>query len=394
MLHLHTWFRGVLLIFRHSQDEHWTHLHQVLSLLSANGLVINTAKCVFAVSSLEFLGHQITSAGVVPLSRHVDAIQHFPQPKDIKQLQRYLGIVNFYRHFLRETAVILKPLTEAFAGNPNQLIWSDSQNIPLDKLRYLSSRRLFSFTQTSIPDCLWLLMSQILTLEEPYNNIITVFGNVLHSSPGNSHNNATRHFIENCSALFSASGIFVFFLKLDIFFSDCHKPLVTALTKVSPPWSARQQLQLSYIAEFTADIRYIPGSTNIVAYALSRSAPGEASTSVPQLPLEEGQFCFSIETDVNAKEISYQDMATRQLQCPEVQQIQSYPNLKISSALVQCVLLFGDTSAGIFRHLAPVDFRRAVFETIHNPAHPRMRATRRLISSRFLPFKRQKSLHT
>ena len=38
-----------LLIFSHSQDELKTHLHQVLSLLSANGLVINTAKCVFAV---------------------------------------------------------------------------------------------------------------------------------------------------------------------------------------------------------------------------------------------------------------------------------------------------------------------------------------------------------
>ncbi len=51
---------------------------------------------------------------------------------------------------------------------------------------------------------------------------------------------------------------------------------------------------------------------------------------------------------------------------------------------MQGVLLFGGTSTGIFRPLVPVDFRRAVFEAIHNAAHPGMRATRRLISVRFV----------
>ena len=105
------------------------------SLFSANGLVINTAKCVFAVSSLEFLGHQITSAGVVPLSRHVDAIQHFPQPKDIKQLQRFLGLVNFYRRFIPGIAGILKQLTDALADNPKTLIRSDIRNIAFEQAK-------------------------------------------------------------------------------------------------------------------------------------------------------------------------------------------------------------------------------------------------------------------
>ena len=48
-------------------------------------VVINITKSVFTCPSLELLGHQVTTAGVVP--RHVDAIQDFPQPPDIKQLQ-------------------------------------------------------------------------------------------------------------------------------------------------------------------------------------------------------------------------------------------------------------------------------------------------------------------
>ncbi len=49
-----------------------------------------------------------------------------------------------------------------------------------------------------------------------------------------------------------------------------HRSLVTALTHVSEPWSARQQCHLAAIAEFTSDLRYVPGPVNMVTDALSR----------------------------------------------------------------------------------------------------------------------------
>jgi hypothetical protein len=51
-------------------------------------------------------------------------------------------------------------------------------------------------------------------------------------------------------------------------FTD-HKPLTHALFRSSPPWSARQQRHLSYLAEFTSSIVHIPGKENVVADALS-----------------------------------------------------------------------------------------------------------------------------
>ena len=125
-----TVFRGLTFDFKYlddiinfsrSLDEHQLHLRRVFTLLEENGLVINAAKCVFATSSLEFLGHQVTTASLVPLPRHVDAIQDFPQPQDIKQLQRFLGLINFYRRFLLAIAGNLRPLTDALAGNPKKL---------------------------------------------------------------------------------------------------------------------------------------------------------------------------------------------------------------------------------------------------------------------------------
>jgi hypothetical protein len=50
---------------------------------------------VWGVQELEYLGHKISAAGVLPLPSHVAAIQDFPHPSIIKELQAFLGMVNF-----------------------------------------------------------------------------------------------------------------------------------------------------------------------------------------------------------------------------------------------------------------------------------------------------------
>jgi hypothetical protein len=65
------------------------------------------------------------------------------------------------------------------------------------------------------------------------------------------------------------------------------KPLTTALHLVSEPWSAKQQRQLAYIAEFTADIQHIPGKQNVIADTLSRPAAAARRAS-PSEVLEAG----------------------------------------------------------------------------------------------------------
>ncbi len=49
-----------------------------------------------------------------------------------------------------------------------------------------------------------------------------------------------------------------------------HKPLTYALGKVADGWTAMQCRQLFYVAEFTTDIRHVPGVDNVVADTLSR----------------------------------------------------------------------------------------------------------------------------
>jgi len=105
------------------------HLEAVFQLLSNNVLVINPDKCKFFKTEVEFLGHVVDQAGMRPLPCHVEAIHNFPPPTDIKALQRFLGLVNFYRGFVSGAALILKPLTDALAGDPKKLEWTDKHAI-------------------------------------------------------------------------------------------------------------------------------------------------------------------------------------------------------------------------------------------------------------------------
>ena len=109
------------------RKTHLEHLRIVLQRLRENGLVLNRSKCQFFRSTVDFLGLQVTAGGVSPVPEQLAAVKDFPQPNNIKELQGFLGAVNFYRRFIPSAAKILLPLTGELKGGrkgPELLTWS------------------------------------------------------------------------------------------------------------------------------------------------------------------------------------------------------------------------------------------------------------------------------
>ena len=57
-------------------------------------------KCVFAAPSVQFLGHQISADGIRQLPSQIKEIQNYPVPTNVKELQAFLGKVNYYHCFI------------------------------------------------------------------------------------------------------------------------------------------------------------------------------------------------------------------------------------------------------------------------------------------------------
>ena len=93
------------------------------------GLVLNLLKCTFGHSSVDFLFHLVSSQGICSLATKVEALHCHPQPNTIKELQQFLGLLNFYKGFLPSAAKVLAPLTEALKGSPTdptRIQWSSA----------------------------------------------------------------------------------------------------------------------------------------------------------------------------------------------------------------------------------------------------------------------------
>ena len=97
--------------------------------------MLNVGKCIFSVRELEFLGHCVSGQGISPLPVKVEAVQRFERPHTVKSLQRFLGLVNFYRRFLLNIAATMRPLTDALAGAPRQLEWSEAMTSAFQQMK-------------------------------------------------------------------------------------------------------------------------------------------------------------------------------------------------------------------------------------------------------------------
>ena len=102
-----------------------THLQQLFERLSLHGLIVNSAKCQFGLSTIDFLGYRVSSQGAVPLPARVDAVASFPRPRTVKALQEFLGMVNFYNRFIPHAAHVMQPLYGSLRGKDpkKETVW-------------------------------------------------------------------------------------------------------------------------------------------------------------------------------------------------------------------------------------------------------------------------------
>ncbi|MBW0564936.1 hypothetical protein O181_104651 [Austropuccinia psidii MF-1] len=100
-----------IMVFSKSEEEHVTHVSTVLSRLRANNLFAKASKCLFHVTSVEYLGYVVSSEGLKMDQAKFQQILNWPPPRNLKALQSFLGFANFYCCFIKNYSKKISSLT-------------------------------------------------------------------------------------------------------------------------------------------------------------------------------------------------------------------------------------------------------------------------------------------
>lgn len=91
-------------------------------------------KCEFLRKEVLILGHSITENCIKPNPEKTKSVDQFPIPKSVKDIQSFLGLCNYYRRFVKDFALIAKPLTD-LTKKSKPFHWTETEQITFDTLK-------------------------------------------------------------------------------------------------------------------------------------------------------------------------------------------------------------------------------------------------------------------
>ena len=93
-----------------TEERHDEIVEEILKRLEENNLYIKPEKCVWKMRKIGFLGVVIGPNGIEMEKEKIDGVVSQPEPKNIKDVRKFLGLANYYRRFIKDFAQVARPM--------------------------------------------------------------------------------------------------------------------------------------------------------------------------------------------------------------------------------------------------------------------------------------------
>ncbi|KAL4100717.1 hypothetical protein QTP88_020751 [Uroleucon formosanum] len=113
-----------IIVISSTLQEHINQLREVFARLKKFNLQLQPPKCEFLRREVNYLGHVITEDGVKPDRAKVECISNYPVPRNTKEVKAFLGLIGYYRKFIKDFSKKSKPLTNLLKQR-QEFIWTD-----------------------------------------------------------------------------------------------------------------------------------------------------------------------------------------------------------------------------------------------------------------------------
>lgn len=123
-----------IIVFSKTEEEHVRRLEKVFKRLRQAGLTQRPEKCQYMKKKVKLLGYIVNKNGLSPDDTKMKAIQEFPKPKVIKDVQSFIGLCNYYRKLIKNFAKIARPLHK-LTKKDYTFAWENEQQEAFEMLK-------------------------------------------------------------------------------------------------------------------------------------------------------------------------------------------------------------------------------------------------------------------
>ena len=275
-----------IIVFGADFHEYLHRLDEVLMRLATAGASISLTKSQFLATEVRYLGFLVDKDSTRPAPDTLEAVQQYPVPTTVKQLQSFLGLASYVRQYVPHFAKYESILRQAVKGTPSRLHWSNDAQKAFDAVKAILVKdvRLRRFDPS--------LYTEVHTDASSH-----AVGAVLLQGTDKDHLHVVQYASQTlapCQTRYSTTEREMYAVKWAVVHKfrhylegrhfivrTDHQPLVHELKLKNPSSTRLVQLSLK-LAPFDFEIHHIKGKDNAVADSLSRLPAPKAPPKAKQ----------------------------------------------------------------------------------------------------------------
>lgn len=361
------------LIFGSSETKHDGHILNVLNTARENNVRFNPEKFQFKVAEASFFGLKWTPNGLKTDEKKVQAIVDMQPPENLKELQSFMGMVNYLNRFSPVLAQVAQPIRNLLKRDTPYL-WQAEQQEAFQKIKdTISKSPILAYYDPEKENLIQsdASMSGLGCVLLQDGKPVCYASRSLTDAESR-YSNIERELLAACWSL-EKFHHYVYGKKAVI--ETDHKPLESIWKKSIASASPRLQRLLLRMSKYNINVVYIPGKTNVVADALSRVCFRELPSTdcdnsgievdaitqhLPATPAKLKEICDATSEDItlsHLKDVIYRGWPEYMKDCPN--DLKEYWNFREDLSVESGLVLKGH------RLVIPEKLRPGMLELIH-----------------------------
>eukprot|EP00253_Pinus_taeda_P008401 PITA_08401 len=300
-----------ILIYSRTIEEHQEHLIMVLQTLREHQLYAKFSNCDFFKEEIQYLGHVITRDGIAVDPEKIKAIMEWLVPRDVTDIQSFMGLAGYYRRFVEGFSKVAFPIT-SLQKKGRAFQWTPNCQRSFEQLKHLLT--LVPILSIADRDKDYVVCTD--ARKEGLEGVLMQEGKLMAYESRKLKEHEHKYFAYDLelAAVIHALKMWRHYLmgRKFLLLID-HHSLANYFSQ--PTLNARQAWWVDFLSDFDFDMKHLQGKENRVVDALSRKVQNlyEISISGWKSPLWE-----------IIKETSEQDVEYQQIK----QQLQQSDNEK------------------------------------------------------------------